>query len=270
MLYLRKTFSYEYPLEKADVVLAGIPFDSTETGKSVKYGPLFIREAIKNLPGYDPELKTNIFEKLKFCDSGDIEVVPGSWKLTKERINDTVKWIFNTNPKVLPVFLGGDHLITLGILESLKDFFKNITIIHFDAHRDLLPEYMGERFSHITWAYHTLKQGFQIFQTGCRSWYETEERVYKKYALKTAKNIKGPVYITIDMDVFDPAYAPEVGTPEPNGMKPEEFFNFIKEIPLKNIIGMDLVECASDKINTKTSLLAANIFKKVLGLWVKK
>ena len=266
MLYLRKTFSYEYPLEKADVVLVGIPFDSTETGKSVKYGPLFIREAIKNLPGYDPELKTNMFEKLKFCDLGDIEVVPGSWKLTKERINDTVRWIFNTNPKVLPVFLGGDHLITLGILESLKDFFKTITIIHFDAHRDLLPEYMGEKFSLATWAYHAIKEGFELVQLGCRVWESEEEEIRNLMVKENLKGLKGKLYLTVDLDVFDLGYAPEVGTPEPYGMSPKEFFDIIKQIPMKNLIGMDLVECSAECINTPTAVLGAGIFKKVLGL----
>ena len=130
MLYLKKTFSYEYPTEEADVCLVGIPFDSTETGKSVRNGPLFLREAIKNLVGLDPDSRINIFETLKLTDLGDIEVVPGNWTLTKERIADTVKSILEANPKTLPLFLGGEHLITLGILESLS-FHKKITIIDF-------------------------------------------------------------------------------------------------------------------------------------------
>jgi agmatinase len=273
MLYLRKTFSYEYPLEKADVVLVGIPFDSTETGKPVRYGPVFLREAIKNTPGYDPKTKVNAFEKLKFADVGDVEVVPGSWNLTGERIRETVKWIFEANPKVFPVFLGGDHLVTLGILEGFREFFKEkITVVHFDAHRDLLSEYMGEEYSHITWAYHIARNpAFRLVQIGCRSWNSEEERNLRKFRITDRiKEIKGLVYLSVDLDVFDPAYAPEVGTPEPEGMLPGEFFGVLEKIPAGKIIGMDIVECASDKVNTPTAVLGAHIFKRILGMRVKK
>ena len=93
MLYTKKTFSFEAKLEEADVCLVGIPFDSTEIGNPVRNGPLFIREAIKNLPGYDPQLKRNVFEELSFCDLGDIEVVPGSWDLTNNAIMETMREI---------------------------------------------------------------------------------------------------------------------------------------------------------------------------------
>jgi agmatinase len=269
MLYLRKTFSYEYPIEKAGIVLLGVPFDSTETGKPVRYGPLFIREAIRNVPGYDPKAGVNVFEGQKFADAGDVEVVPGSWKLTEQRIMETVKWMFEANPKVLPVFLGGEHLISLGILQGMKGFFKEkITVVHFDAHRDLLPEFMGEKFSHITWAYHIAKDpAFRLVQIGCRSWNREEEKNFRKLGIsEKLSGMNGPVYLTIDLDVFDPAFAPEVGTPEPEGMETEEFFGMLKKLRIKNLIGMDIVECASDRINTPTAVMGAHIFKRILGM----
>ena len=110
MLHAKRTFEYEHKLEDSDVVLVGIPFDSTQTGYPVRYGPLFIREAIKNTIGWDPELKLNVFEKLKFCDAGDVSVVPGSWDLTSDAIKETAKEILERNPKAFPVFLGGEHL----------------------------------------------------------------------------------------------------------------------------------------------------------------
>ena len=81
---MKKTFDYEFPLKEADVVLIGIPWDFSQTGYPTRYGPTFIREALRNVVGYDPDSKVNIFEKLKFCDLGDIEVVPGNWKLTEK------------------------------------------------------------------------------------------------------------------------------------------------------------------------------------------
>jgi agmatinase len=267
MLYLRRTFEYEYPPEEADAALLGIPFDSTQTGKSTKYGPVFIREALKNIHGYDPETGKNPFTKYKLCDLGDVEVVPGSWKLTKERIGDTVKSIFETNPKILPIFLGGEHLITLGILQSIADVAKQkITVIHFDAHRDLAEEWIGAEYSHITWAYQLLKnQNFELVQIGPRSWTKEEESAVKKFGVKDAiTKTENPVYITVDMDVFDPSFAPEVGTPEPLGISPEDFFRQLKTVCKNKIIALDIVECSSERIGSTTALLAAQIIKKFL------
>jgi len=264
MLYTKKTFDYEYSLSEADVALLGIPWDSTETGKSVKYGPLFIREALRNLPGHDPESSSNPFRKLKFSDIGDLEVVPGDWApLTKERISDTIKEMFATNNKIFPIFLGGDHLITLGILESMPQ--EKITVVHFDAHRDLLPEWMGNPYVHITWANHILKnQKFELVQIGVRSWSKEEEGLISRLK-DTFENIDNPIYITVDMDVFDPAYAPEVGTPEAGGMSPKEFFEILEKVCKNNVIGMDIVECASLEVGTPTAVPAAQIIKKVLA-----
>jgi agmatinase len=271
MLYSTKTFAFEYSLKEAEIVLLGIPWDSTETGKSVKFGPLFIREAIKNLPGFDFTSKQNVFEKFKFCDLGDLEIVYGNWKLTEKRIKDTIKEIKETNPKVFPVFLGGDHLISLGILNALQGKEK-ITVIHFDAHRDLMEDWMEEKFSHISWAKRLIEnKNFNLIQLGIRSSSKKEEKTAKKFRIKESlKEIQGPVYISVDLDVFDPSICPEVGTPEPLGMQQKEFFSLLKEICSKSkVIGLDLVECASDKVNSQTALIAANVFKKVID-WKKK
>lgn len=271
MLYTTKTFPFEHEPKKAEIVLLGVPWDSTETGKSVKFGPLFIREAIKNLPGFDFESKQNVFEKFKFCDLGDLEIVYGNWKLTEKRIQYTIKEIKEINPKAFPVFLGGDHLISLGIINALKGKEK-ITVIHFDAHRDLMENWMGEKFSHITWAKRLLEEkGIELIQLGSRSSSKEEEKTAKKFRIKESlKGIKGKVYISVDLDVFDPSICPEVGTPEPLGMQQKEFFSLLKEICSKSkVIGLDLVECASDKVNLQTALIAANVFKKVL-VWKKK
>ncbi len=271
MLYTHKTFEYEHPLKEADIAVLGVPFSSTETGHSVKYGPLFIREAISNLPGRDPETKTNIFEKYGFCDLGDISVVPGNWVLTEKAIMETIHEVLEENPKILPVLLGGEHLITLAAVKLLAEHHGNMTIIDFDAHRDLMPEWMGEKHSHITWAYHALKNPkISLMQLGCRSWSNGELEPFKERVKESLDKISGPVYITVDMDVFDPSAAPEVGTPEPLGMKPEEFFPLLKRACKNKLVGMDIVECASQTVNTQTAVLAANVFKKTLAYMVKQ
>jgi len=265
MLYTHKTLEYEFPLKDADVALLGIPFTSTETGLSVKHGPFFIREAIKNLPGFDPETGRNPFEDHKICDLGDVSVIPGSWKLTQQVIADTIKEMLEENKDIFPIFMGGEHLASLGILRALAEKYDKITVIDFDAHRDLLKDWMGEPFSHITWAYHAVKElGINLVQLGCRSWAEGEWEPFRERVKETMDGIGGPVYLTIDLDVLDPSVAPEVGTPEPNGMSQAEFFGLLKKVCRHKLIGMDVVECASRQVGTRTALIAANIIKKVI------
>jgi len=153
----------------------------------------------------------------------------------------------------------------LGVLETLAKILRNkITVIDFDAHRDLMPEYMGERFSHLTWAYHILENpGFELVQIGCRSWSEEEVEIMKNVK-ETLNNIKNSVYLSVDLDVFDPGFAPDVGTPEPCGLTPREFFRLLDKIPYRNVIGMDIVECSAGRINTPTAVLGAQIFKKIM------
>ena len=264
MLYLRKTFGYEHPLEEARVALVGIPWDSTQTGMTVRHGPLFIREAIRNLPGFSPRDRSNPFESMKFADLGDVEVVPGSWDLTREAIEDTVRHILDTNPSCLPVFLGGEHLITLPIVNLLASHHKSLTVVHLDAHRDLMPEWMGNPFSHITWAHHTVSnKNISLVQLGVRSWNREEEPSISMVS-ETLEGLDGPVYLTVDLDVLDPSHAPEVGTPEPGGMSPQELFGIVRKVASSNLVGMDIVECASARVGTQTANLAAGIFREAL------
>ncbi len=264
MLYTKKTFVYDAQPQEADIALIGIPFDSTELGRPVRYGPLFVREAIKNLIGWDQELKINIFEKYKFFDLGNIEVVPGNWKLTEDRIQDTIDWLFNENKKIFPVCIGGEHLITLGILSSLKKFFKEkITVIDFDAHFDLKDDWLGEKFSHISWAKQLIKdKKFELIQVGCRA---GDKEEFEQAIKKSIKKTENPVYLTFDLDVFDPFHASEVGTPEPFGLTPIKVFELLKKACKNKLIGLDIVECASDKLHSNTAMLSAQVFKKVLG-----
>jgi agmatinase len=264
MLYLRKTFCYEHPPEEARACLAGVPWDSTETGMPVRFGPLFIREAIRELPGFDHGTKRNPFRSVKLTDLGDVEAVPGSWELTRQAITDTVKSILEANPEALPVFLGGEHLITLPVVEHLAGFHKALTVVQLDAHRDLMPDWMGNPYSHITWAYHALKnRRIRLVQLGARSWSREEEPLISRVK-EGLDGVEGPTYLTLDLDVLDPSHAPEVGTPEPGGMHPDELFSIIRRVSATNLAGMDIVECASQRVGTQAANLAARAFREML------
>lgn len=265
MLYLRKTFDYEHPLAESDVVLIGIPWDFSQTGHPTRYGPLFIRESLRNIVGYDSGTGKNPFRSLKFCDLGDVEVVPGNWKLTEMRIKDTVNYVLGENPDIFPIFLGGDHLVTLGILNSLKP--RKLTVIDFDAHMDLTEEFLGEKYSHFTWAHHAAKD-FRIVQIGVRSFTEEERDFSRKLKVKSdLKGLKGPVYLTIDLDVLD---TNDVGTPEPGGMGFKDLVSKLKETFRHGVIGMDIVESAAMRVNSESAVLAANLIKKSLSFMKNK
>ena len=269
MLYTSRTFSYEYDLKEADVVLLGVPFSSTELGNDTKYGPLFIRHALKNTPGYDPELKLNPFAKYRFHDAGDVEIVTGDWKKTEERVIETVKEILSANGKAFPVVLGGEHLITLAVLKALKRFHGDITVVQFDAHADLMKEWMGNKYSHITWAYHALKEGFKVVQIGVRSYDESEIRTLKKVRKFFDKS--DVLYLTIDLDVLSTALCRDVGTPEPGGMELKEFMEYLGCVFKNKVVGMDVVECAATHVQSQSAVIAANIIKRALALrWLNE
>ena len=258
MIYLRKSFVDACPVEEADVCLLGIPFDSTSISHGSRFGPAAIREALKDMEGYDSETGVNPFEKLRIADLGDIEIVPGSYKLTAERIVDTVEWIREQNPEAFVLSLGGEHLVSLPVIETLKPK----TVVQFDAHADLREDFIGKKYSHADWAHYVAKD-FNLVQRGVRSWSEEEGKAIEEVK---GNKISGPTYLTVDMDVFDPAIAPETGLPEPSGWSFDEFCNNLDSIKNENLIGADVVEFSPNGFNSPTAFLAANVIKKILSI----
>lgn len=260
LLYASKSFVPVFPLQDADICFLGIPFDSTAGAVSnQRFGPVLVREALKNIVTYVPEKKKNPLRDLKICDLGNVDVALGDYEETAFRIKDTIHSMRKANKKVFPVFIGGEHLATLPVVEALKPK----TIVQLDAHMDLVK---SSGYAHNTWTYYAANQGFKIVQLGTRCWDENEEKTCKKFKIKKdLKKLEGPVYLTIDMDVFDPAYAPDTGYMEPNGMKPEQVFKIIDQVFKKKVIGMDIMEISSREINNPTASLAARVILRALS-----
>lgn len=262
MLYASNTFvSYNYPLKEADVVFLGVPFASTSISASSVYGPLMVRESLKLVEDYVDG--KNLFDKLKVCDLGDIEVVPGSFELTEKRIKETVSDILAENKKAFIICVGGEHSITLPLTEMIKPK----TIVHLDAHSDTRKDYLGGH-SHQAWAYHASKFS-KIIQIGVRTWNKEEIDFLKsgdvsafsvEEFMKSKIRIERPVHLTIDVDVFSPAFV-ETGLPEGNLM-PEEVFKIINKISCDS---MDITEISDNKLPSKTGFLAAEIIKRILA-----
>ena len=260
--------------------IIGVPFDSTTSYHSgSRLGPIVVREASFGFEKYN-----TIFNKeltATFYDFGDVNIIPGNCQKTCEVIEDTVKELLDLNLK--PIIIGGEHSASIGAIKALKQKHEKLTVIHLDAHRDLAFDFIGEKYSHATVMRRAHEMGVNLVQIGIRSSSQDEEEFVKStYNIQTFKNkethkhmdaleyyltnIDGPIYISIDMDVFDPAIAPSVGNPTPGGLRVSEVENIIENLSRKNVVGLDVVETASNKLGDATAVIAAKIIYDFLTL----
>ncbi|MFW5902682.1 MAG: arginase family protein [archaeon] len=264
MLHTSKSFTTNYPLEEADVVFLGIPFDSTAYSEgNQRYGPLTIKQALKHRTSYQPDLKINPLKELKIHDAGEIDIVPGNYSKTENIIEETIDEIKETNPNAFIVSLGGEHLISLAIAKSLNPK----TIVQLDAHKDLDEDLNGNKFAHNTWVKRIKeeKPEIELIQKGTRQYSEYKNEEIKIKNMENLNEIEEPIYLTIDMDIFDPCYAPDVAYPEPFGKNPEEVDEILNQLFRKKIIGMDICEVSSKQINNRTSYLASWLILRALS-----
>ncbi len=260
--------------------IIGVPFDSTTSYHSgSRLGPIVVREASFGFEKYN-----TIFNKdltTTFYDFGDVNVVPGNCQKTCEIVEETVKEILDLGLK--PIIIGGEHSASIGSIKAIKDKYEKLTVVHLDAHRDLAFEFVGEKYSHATVMRRAHEMGVDLVQIGIRSSSADEEEFVKStYNIQTFKNydtrrhtdaleyyltnIDGPIYISIDMDVVDPAFAPSVGNPTPGGLRTSEIENILETLSHKNIVGLDVVETASDRLGDNTAVVAAKIIYDFLTL----
>ena len=270
--------------------IIGVPFDSTcSYHHGSRYGPTIIREASLGFEQYNCD-----FEKPldgEFYDCGDLNVVHGNCKKTCDILEDSVNELIEANIK--PILIGGEHSVTIGSVKALTDWEENndlsgITVIHLDAHRDIIDEYIGEKDSHATIMrrVHDLNPK-ELIQIGIRS-FSVEEKEFVEsqdnitsflakdlfddfdVLLEKLDSIEGKVYVSIDMDAIDPAFAPSVGNPTPNGLHPvdvENIFEVLGNNEKIDVIGFDIVEVASDRLGDITAVLAAKIVYDFLTLF---
>ena len=267
-------------LEEAEYAILGVPFDVTSTYRSgARFAPLAIREASLNIEGYS--FRTGIdIEDLKIHDLGDLHVA-GDVELTLGRLALVAQNLFEA--KKVPVFLGGEHTITLGVMRSLDE---NVAVVSFDAHLDLRDDYLGLSVSHATFM-RRIKEDVKpskILEIGTRAVckeeleyakeaevdYLTAHQIRKDGVQKTIEAISGilegyeKVYITIDMDVLDPAYAPAVQNPEPEGLDTSILLDILEYVCVRRVVGLDLVEVAPHYDKGVTVTQAAKILFEAL------
>jgi len=270
------TATKEY--EEADIVLIGVPMDYSVSFKpGTRFGPSSIRQASYGLETYSVYLDRRLEDK-KICDLGDLVLPYGNIEKSLRLIEEVAEKIVKDGKK--GIFLGGEHLITYGILKSyIKKYGDKLAILHFDAHTDLREEFFDEPYSHATvlrkvWE---LSPKVKIYHFGIRSgekeefeFAEKNTNMFLYEVVEPLKNVmkeikENFIYITFDIDVLDPAFAPGTGTPEPGGITAKEALEAIHLLKDFNVIGMDLVEVSPPyDVAGITSILAAKLVREAI------
>ncbi len=267
---------FETDYQSSDIVILGIPLDLTSTYRTgCRFAPQKIREASFNLETYVPSAGKDLFESLKIHDMGDL-FLPSELEEAGKVIQDAVNRVSREGKT--PVILGGEHTLTYFACKALKP--ENI--IYIDAHADLRSEWIGQRLCHATVARQLVEEmgGDHVIFVGTRS-YSVEEAEFIKHQQieilsdfsnpkELAGKIKGvaeakKVYLTIDMDVLDPAYAPGVSCPEPGGISTSQLLELIRHLGPLSLCGVDLVEVCPPFDNGCASFAAARVLYQILA-----
>lgn len=234
--------------KSSDIVMLGMPFDGTVSYRSgSRFAPEMIRLASWGLETYSPEFDKDL-EEANFHDAGDLDFPLGNTYKSLEIIKQNAKRIYEDGKRIFGI--GGEHLVTLPTIQALSEIYKDITVVHFDAHTDLRKEYLGEEMSHSAVMYHIGGIiGFEnIKQIGIRSGMKEEFDLMKKYHTKLdfpeqlSKLKNKNIFVTVDLDVLDPSVMSGTGTPEAGGLTFNELISWFKELKGLNIIGADVVE----------------------------
>ena len=283
-LYLTQSPLIISPDEKSDPVanIFGVPFDSTHSYKpGCRFGPDVIRDAFNNIEVFHPQFQVDL-ETVNIKDFGNIQHTV----VAKEML-DMVEKITTELRKTdkLLVILGGEHLLTLG---SYMSFPKETGYVVFDAHYDLRDEYANTKLSHAAYLRRIVEErgADNIVHVGARSFVKEELEFLTKHKinsisdkeirlgnatrlLKDAISSFDKLYVSIDLDVVDPAFAPGVGNPEAVGITSRELFDMITSLENKKIVGSDVVELNPSFDNGSTSSLAAKMISTIIAMNIK-
>jgi agmatinase len=269
-------------VEKPHVALLGVPFDSgTSYRPGARFGPYGVRKASMLLGQVDSYGKP-VFEELQVVDGGNLACSPFEIRIAHEQIFQQAEAYFSSGVKVFTV--GGDHSVTLPLLRAASKTYGPLNVIHFDAHSDTSSaESWGSAVHHGTVFRNAIDANYlrrgRFLQVGLRGpfgepephkstrdfggeVYEIEqmEAAYGRLSRLVGDWGNEPVYVSVDIDVVDPAFAPGTGTPVAGGLQPRELFKALRLLAGLNIIGFDVMEVAPDHDHGEiTSLLAAHV-----------
>lgn len=262
-------------LDSSKIVLIPVPYDGTSTWqKGADKGPDAFLEASENMEVYDIETRTEVYKQGVFLADPILE--KSSPEAMVDAVHQTVKKYIKKN-KFVTVF-GGEHSVSIGNIRAFHECFDNLTVLQIDAHADLRKSYQGSKCNHAC-ALYEASQTTNLIQVGIRSMdvIETtvmdEEKTYFAHEMATDEfwtdsaidQMTDNVYITIDLDAFDPSIMPSTGTPEPGGLFWYETLDFLKKVfEEKNVVGFDIVELCPNPNEKSSDFLAAKLYYKML------
>jgi len=265
-------------LENSKVMLVTVPYDGTSTwGKGADKGPELFLDASENMELYDIETATEPYLEGVYLagevaeDSSPEAMTEAVYQKTKEMLQ---------HDKLFTLF-GGEHSVSIGSIRAVGEKYENLTVLQLDAHTDLRPEFHGSTSNHAC-AVFEANQKHNLVQVGIRSC-DVEEMQYVPkgqcfWAHEIAENpnwiedvlakVSGNVYITIDLDAFDPSIAPSTGTPEPGGLAWYPTLKLLKKVFEKcNVVAFDIVELMDSANPKPTAFLAAKLYYKMLAYY---
>lgn len=285
--YSGNVFIKSHPsFEDSEAVLYGMPMDWTVSYRpGSRFGPARIREVSIGLEEYSAYLDREL-EDVKYFDAGDIPLPFGNPQKSLDEIEAFVEKLLAADK--FPLGMGGEHLVSWPVMKAVSRKYKDLAIIHMDAHTDLREHYEGEPLSHSTpiRKIAELIGPENVFSFGIRSGMKEEFEWAKQVGMHISKfevleplkeilpKLAGrPVYVTIDIDVLDPAHAPGTGTVDAGGITSRELLASIHEIARSevNVVGADLVEVAPIYDHSEqTANTASKLIREMILGWVKK
>ena len=266
-------------LENSKVMLVTVPYDGTSTwGKGADKGPELFLDASENMELYDIETATEPYLEGVYL-AGEVTEDSSPETMT-EAVYQKTKEMLQYEDKLFTLF-GGEHSVSIGSIRAVGEKYENLTVLQLDAHTDLRPEFHGSTSNHAC-AVFEANQKHNLVQVGIRSC-DVEEMQYVPkgqcfWAHEIAENpnwiedvlskVSGNVYITIDLDAFDPSIAPSTGTPEPGGLAWYPTLKLLRKVFEKcNVVGFDIVELMDSPMAKPTVFLAAKLYYKMLAYY---
>lgn len=263
-------------LNNAKIVLVPVPYDGTSTwGKGADKGPEAFLHASENMELFDIETGTEVYRQ------GIYLAEPVKENTSPEAMTNAVHAAVKRNIKLnkFVTMVGGEHSVSIGAIRAFNESHEDLTVLQLDAHADLRKSYEGSEYNHAC-ALYEANETTNLIQVGIRSMDIEENEVMNRDKVFFAHGMKDDggwmdnaielmtdnVYITIDLDAFDPSIVPATGTPEPGGMGWYETLEFLKQvIQEKNVVGFDIVELCPNEIDKSSDFLAAKLYYKMLS-----
>ena len=269
-------------VDRADVAIVGVPFDTGVSYRpGARFGPIAVRQASRLLRGYHPGLDVMPFTTQQVVDAGDIACTPFDIAEAISQIEAGAKDLLRFATKI--VTIGGDHTIALPLMRALHEVHGPMALLHFDAHLDTWDAYFGAAYTHGTPFRRAWEEGLLLEATsmhvGTRGPIFTPQdlvddagfgfkiissmELAETGVVTSIERIKervggSPLYVSIDIDVLDPAFAPGTGTPEAGGLTSRELLQILRGLRDTNIVGADVVEVAPAYDHAELTAIAAS------------